>query len=133
MFLKIKQWASHLKQEVMTLWFAYRDPECPFITRLLIGFIVFYALSPIDLIPDFIPILGYLDEMILLPVFITLAIKLIPEHVLANARIQADEHYQMKNPKPTLWLGVILILSIWILITYHLLIPTLLMFYDQHH
>ena len=70
MFKKLNQWAKLIKKDVMTLWFAYQNPECPIISKLLVGFIVLYALSPIDLIPDFIPILGYFDELIILPILI---------------------------------------------------------------
>ena len=132
MLKKFKDWANVIKKDVMTLWFAYQNPKCPIISKLLAGFIVLYALSPIDLIPDFIPILGYLDELIILPILIMLAIRLIPSTVLETARNQANEHYQIKNPKPHVWLGAVLILTIWILIIYHLLGPTLQEFYDQH-
>ena len=132
MFKKLNQWVKLIKNDVMTLWFAYQHPECPIFSKLLVGFIILYALSPIDLIPDFIPILGYLDEAIILPILIVLAIRLIPEKVLRIARAEAQNHYQIKNPKPRVWFGAILILSIWMLIIYHLLGPTLQEFYDQH-
>jgi len=86
MLKKINAWAKRIKQQVMLLWFAYKHPECPFYVKALIGVIVIYALSPIDLIPDFIPILGYLDEAILLPILITLALQLIPQHVIDLAK-----------------------------------------------
>lgn len=126
MLNKIKEWAKALKADVMTLWYAYQDPQCPLLSKLLVGFIVAYALSPIDLIPDFIPIIGYLDEMILLPILITIAIKTIPNQVFTTAKAKATEHLQRKNPKPRLWLGALFILSIWVLIIWHHLVPIVL-------
>ena len=132
MLKKINAWAKRIKQQVMLLWFAYKHPECPFYIKALIGVIVIYALSPIDLIPDFIPILGYLDEAILLPILITLALQLIPQHVIELAKKDLALHEQQakneKSPKPKLWLGGLLVICIWILgITWlgHLLAPML--------
>jgi uncharacterized membrane protein YkvA (DUF1232 family) len=125
----IRKWAEELRVNVLTLWYAYKNPLCPFIVKLLIGFIVLYALSPIDLIPDFIPIIGYLDEIILLPILIAVAIHLLPNAITQEAKIQAITHLQEETPKPKLWLGGLVILCIWIvLITWlgHLLIPKLL-------
>ena len=131
MLQQINAWAKRIKQQVLLLWTAYQHPECPAYVKVLIGLIVLYALSPIDLIPDFIPILGYLDEMILLPILISLAIKLIPDHVIELAE-QELNHQQClgkeKSPKPKLWLGGLLVICIWILgITWlgHLLVPML--------
>lgn len=81
LFTKIKQYAQHLKSEIYALYFAARDPRTPWYAKLIVASIVAYALSPIDLIPDFVPILGYLDDLILLPLGIALAIKLIPDYV----------------------------------------------------
>jgi uncharacterized membrane protein YkvA (DUF1232 family) len=119
MLQKINAWAKRIKQQVMLLWAAYQHPECPAYVKILIYFIVLYALSPIDLIPDFIPILGYLDEAILLPILITVALKLIPQHVidLANQELikQEKQNTKEKSPKPKLWLGGLLVICIWIL------------------
>ena len=131
MLQQINAWAKQIKQQVMLLCTAYQHPECPMYVKLLIGLIVLYALSPIDLIPDFIPILGYLDEMILLPILIGLALKLIPDHVIELAQeelINQENSKKEKSPKPKLWLGGLLVVSIWILgITWlgHLLAPML--------
>ena len=132
MLKKINAWAKRIKQQVMLLRFAYKHPEYPFYVKALIGVIVIYALSPIDLIPDFIPILGYLDEAILLPILITLALQLIPQHVIELAKQELALHEQQaikeKSPKPKLWLGGLLVICIWILaITWlgHLLAPML--------
>ena len=130
--INLKSWAKALKRDVMTLWFALKHPLTPWYARAFAAVLTAYALSPIDLIPDFIPILGYLDEFIILPILIMLAIRLIPNAILEAARNQATEHYKIKNPKPHVWFGAILILCIWVLIIYHLLEPTLQGFYDQH-
>jgi uncharacterized membrane protein YkvA (DUF1232 family) len=78
-----------LKKEIQALVIAYRDPRTPWYARAWALIVVAYALSPIDLIPDFIPVLGYLDDLVLLPLGIALAIKLIPAEVLAEARVMA--------------------------------------------
>ena len=81
--------ARALKQDVVALWYAVRDPRTPVAARLVAGFVVAYALSPIDLIPDFIPVLGYLDDVILVPLGIALALWLIPAPVMVDARKRA--------------------------------------------
>ena len=81
--------ARALKQDVVALWYAVRDPRTPVAARLVAGFVVAYALSPIDLIPDFIPVLGYLDDVILVPLGIALALWLIPAPVMVDARARA--------------------------------------------
>jgi len=132
MLQNVNAWAIRIRQQLRLLWAAYQHPECPLYVKLLIGLIVLYALSPIDLIPDFIPILGYLDEIILLPILITLALKLIPQNVidLASQELINQEKLGIKekSPKPKLWLGGLLVIFIWILgITWlgHLLVPML--------
>jgi uncharacterized membrane protein YkvA (DUF1232 family) len=119
MFQKIAAWAHSIKQQVLLLWTAYRHPECPLYVKILIGLIVLYALSPIDLIPDFIPVLGYLDEVILLPILISLAFKLIPQHVIESATIELTikrNQSTEKIPKPRLWLGGLLVVCLWVLL-----------------
>jgi uncharacterized membrane protein YkvA (DUF1232 family) len=88
---ELKQRARHLKTETFALYLAARDPRTPRYAKLLVAGIVAYALSPIDLIPDVVPILGYLDDLILIPVGIALAIRLVPDSVLADCRVQAKE------------------------------------------
>ncbi len=88
---KLKQRASHLKSEAYALYLAARDPRTPWYAKLLVAGIVAYALSPIDLIPDFVPVLGYLDDLVLIPLGITLAIKMVPDSVLAECRERARE------------------------------------------
>ena len=111
---RLKIWAAALKREVMTLWFACRDPRTPWYARLLTMLIVAYALSPIDLIPDFIPVLGYLDELILLPVGIYLVLKLVPTEALADARARAQAWVDSRRPKPRNWIAAAVIVLVWV-------------------
>jgi uncharacterized membrane protein YkvA (DUF1232 family) len=87
-----KQRAKALKTEIYALMIAYRDPRTPWFARVWVILVCAYALSPIDLIPDFVPVLGYLDDLILLPLGIALAVRLIPAEVLAEARQTATRH-----------------------------------------
>ena len=109
---KLKQRAHHLKAETFALYLAARDPRTPWYAKLLAGDIVAYAVSPIDLIPDFVPVLGYLDDLILIPAGIALAIRLVPESVLADCRAQAQEIF--KNEKPISRVAGAVIVVIWI-------------------
>lgn len=116
MIEKFKSWAAGLKREVAALWFAYRDPRTPWIPRLITLLIVAYALSPIDIIPDFIPILGYLDELILLPVALWIVIRMIPQPVMADARKKADEWMTGGGRFPRSVLGLAIVLFLWLLL-----------------
>ena len=91
MLEKLKHHAKSLKGEIHAIYLAARDPRTPWYAKAVVACVVAYAVSPIDLIPDFIPLLGYLDDLILLPLGIYLAIKLIPAAVLADARLRAAE------------------------------------------
>ena len=113
--------ARHLKAETYALYLAARHPGTPWYAKLMVAAIVAYALSPIDLIPDFVPILGYLDDLILIPLGVTLAIKMIPPAVMSECRARARE--VMANGKPVsrvagavivlLWLILVVLLAIW--------------------
>ena len=109
-----KKKAKALQREIFALYLAYRDPRVPWYAKLLILAVVGYAFSPIDLIPDFIPILGYLDDLILLPVGVTLAIKLIPAEVMSECRVKAQ--IQGMEVKPRIWIVALLILGLWALV-----------------
>ena len=109
---ELKQRARHLKAETLALYLAARDPRTPWYAKLLVAGIVAYALSPIDLIPDFVPVLGYLDDLILIPMGIALAIKLIPHSVLAECRTRAQETLQ--NGKPVSRVAGAIIIVIWL-------------------
>ena len=111
---KLKQHARHLKSETFALYLASRDPRTPWYAKLLVAGVVAYALSPIDLIPDFVPVLGYLDDLVLIPLSITLAIKMIPYSVLAECRARAHETIQ--NGKPGSRVAGAVIVVIWLLL-----------------
>lgn len=110
---KLKTWAKRIKRDGVTLWFAGKDPRTPWYAKALGVLVVAYALSPIDLIPDFIPVLGYVDDVLLLPVLIWLTIKLLPSDVISDCRQQADEWMRKKGAKPRSVLGAILIVAAW--------------------
>lgn len=112
----LKAWAKRVKRDGVTLWFAGKNPQTPWYAKALGVFVVAYALSPIDLIPDFIPVLGYVDDVLLLPALIWLAIKLLPPDVLASCRSQADEWMQTKGSRPSSRAGAALIVVMWIAI-----------------
>lgn len=112
--LNLKQWARRLKAETVALYLAARDPATPWYAKFLVAAVVAYALSPIDLIPDFIPILGYLDDFVLLPLGITLALRLIPPQVLAACRVRAQEISQ--NEKSVSKMAGGIIIMIWLLL-----------------
>ena len=114
MFDRLKAWAKRIKHDGVTLWFASRHPAVPWLAKALAVFVVAYALSPIDLIPDFVPVLGYLDDVILLPALIWAAIRLIPAPVLGECREQADHWMSRQGRKPTSRVGALLIVAIWI-------------------
>ncbi len=86
----LRDWARRLKRDVVAVWFAARDPRTPLAVRLFALALAAYALSPIDLIPDFIPVLGYLDELLIVPLGIALAVRWLPPEVLADARERAS-------------------------------------------
>jgi len=110
---KLKQKAKNLKKEILALYYAYQDPKLPFLPKILIISTVAYALSPIDLIPDFIPVLGYLDDLIVLPLMISLSLKLIPAEIMESAREKAEKNQQ--RLKPNKLVGAIFIF-IWIIV-----------------
>ena len=111
---RIKAWAKSLKRDVMTLWFVLKHPHTPWLARALAAILTAYALSPIDLIPDFIPVLGYLDDLIIVPLGIWLLLKIIPEQVLMECRNQADEWFRQDQQKPRSWMGLLIILGLWV-------------------
>lgn len=106
---RIRAWARDIKRDVVALWLAARDPRVPVAAKIVSGIVAAYALSPIDLIPDFIPVIGYLDDVILVPLGILLAIRLIPARVMAQLREQA-----LKVGRPRSAAGLVAILLVWI-------------------
>jgi len=111
---RLKEWAQRLKSDIVALWFCTRHPRTPFIAKALAAALVAYAFSPIDLIPDFIPVLGYLDELILLPIGIWLVLKLVPQDVLAECRDQAARWLEAKQQGPRSYFGAALIVALWL-------------------
>lgn len=109
---KIKE----LKIDIGAIYYAYKRPDTPIIGKIIAIIVVGYALSPIDLIPDFIPILGYLDDLILLPLGIILVIKLIPNHIMAECRIQSEQHFEEEKSGNWVAGGIIIAIWIWIAI-----------------
>lgn len=110
----LKAWAKRARRDGLTLWFASKNGGTPWYAKALGVFVVAYAMSPIDLIPDFIPILGYVDDVLLLPGLIWLAIKLLPPEVLAESRLQADEWISAQRAKPASRVGAAIIVLLWL-------------------
>ena len=109
-----KQQAKKLKIETYALYLAYRDPRVPLYARIFAGCVVGYAFSPIDLIPDFIPIIGYLDDLVLIPLGIKIALSMIPENVMSESREKAQEI--IRQGKPVNRVAAVIIISIWLLL-----------------
>lgn len=110
---KLKTFAKKIKQNLFVLYLSYKDPRTPWYAKLMAILVVAYAFSPIDLIPDFIPILGYLDDLIIVPFGIALALKLIPPYVMDDHKEAAEKLKQSKKPKN--WFVGILFIIIWII------------------
>ena len=109
--MTLKEKAKKLKTDIPAVFLALKDNETPIFAKILAGITVAYALSPIDLIPDFIPVFGYLDDVILLPMLVTLTIKFIPSEVLEKNRRQAEGMWQ--DGKPKKWYYAIPIVIVW--------------------
>ena len=107
---RAKSWARAIKRDVLALWIAARDPRVPWYAKALCAAIAAYALSPIDLIPDFIPVLGYLDDVILIPVAIILVVRLVPPDLMAEFRAAAD----LRAERPVSRTAAIAIVALWI-------------------
>ncbi|MGD8367855.1 MAG: YkvA family protein [Desulfobacterales bacterium] len=113
-FDRMMQRAQRMRQDALALFLAYRDPRVPSYSRVFILCVVAYAFSPLDLIPDFIPVLGYLDDVLILPLGIYLAVKMVPADVFAEYRLVAREIYTDK--KPISKVAAIVVLVIWLLL-----------------
>jgi uncharacterized membrane protein YkvA (DUF1232 family) len=112
MFDRIKIWAFALKRDAYAVYLAARSPNTPWYVKVLAGVVAAYAFSPIDLIPDFIPVLGYLDDLILVPLGIWLVVSLIPEQAMADYRTKAGEIMQRPHDGKV---AAIAIVVIWML------------------
>ena len=110
MLSKLKPWARALKRDAYAVYFAARDPRVPWYAKALGIAVAAYAFSPIDLIPDFIPVLGYLDELIILPLGIALAVKLIPPELMAEHRARAAA----VQDKPVSFTAAVAIVMVWL-------------------
>ena len=110
MFARVRRWARLLQREVLCVYLAARHPATPLAARALAIAVAAYALSPIDLIPDFIPVLGYLDDLLLLPLGIWLVLRMLPASVLADCRANA----QLLAERPVSRAGAVLIVLAWL-------------------
>ena len=108
---RIKQWARGIVRDVTALWLAARDPRVPWLAKAVAACVAAYALSPIDLIPDFIPVLGYLDDIVLVPLGIALAIRLVPAALLEEHRQRAAAWLA---ERPASRAGALAIVVIWV-------------------
>lgn len=109
MIERLRAWARGIKRDVIALWLAARDPRVPWYAKAVAAVVAAYALSPIDLIPDFVPVLGYLDDLLIVPLGILLAVKLIPDQIMVELRAKA-----LEQRKPTSKAGLVGVLLIWL-------------------
>lgn len=107
----LKTWAGGIKRDVVALWLAARDPRVPWYAKVAAGAVAAYALSPIDLIPDFVPVLGYLDDLIIVPLGILIAVKLIPAPLMREFRERAEG----RADRPKSYSGFAVIAALWLL------------------
>lgn len=108
----LKSWAKEIKQQTLTVYYAARDPRSPLWVRLFALFIVAYAISPIDLIPDFIPVLGYLDDLLIVPLGLMLIMKFTPDIVLQDAKALAEQ----STERPVSYIAAFFISVIWLFV-----------------
>lgn len=111
MLEQAKRWAKTLKRDVVALWIAARDGRTPWYAKAVAGAVAAYALSPIDLIPDFVPVLGYLDDLVIVPLGIALAIRLVPPELMAEYRAKAAQ----QTNRPRSLAAAAMIAAIWVL------------------
>ena len=109
-FERLKAWAHRLKTDILALWIAARDSRTPFGPKLIAAIVAAYALSPIDLVPDFIPILGYVDDLIILPFGIALAVRLIPQPLMKEYRATASAQTTSQRSL----LAGLLVIALWV-------------------
>ncbi|MCF8888748.1 MULTISPECIES: YkvA family protein [Priestia] len=114
MLNQLKLWAKKLKKQLFILYLAYKDERVSWYIKLFTACVVAYAFSPIDLIPDFIPVLGYIDDIIIVPLGIMLALKMLPASVIEDCTIKAEE--LIGNERPKNWVAGSIIIVVWLLI-----------------
>jgi uncharacterized membrane protein YkvA (DUF1232 family) len=110
---QLKHWAREMKLEALTVWYISKNPETPWYVRLFALLLVAYAFSPIDLIPDFIPVIGYLDDLVIVPAGVYLLLRITPEIVISDSRVRARAHVAARSSKPTSKLGIFLAVVVW--------------------
>ncbi len=110
MLTRLKDWARNIRRDVMALWLAMRDRRTPWHAKVVAGVVTAYALSPIDLIPDFVPVLGYLDDIVLVPLGIWFVVRLIPADLMAEFRAEAAR----LEGKPRSPAGAAMVVAIWV-------------------
>lgn len=110
----LKQQAQQLTRHTLTVYYAARDPDMPMLVRLLAIMVAAYALSPIDLIPDFIPVIGYLDDLIIIPLGLALVIRFTPPKVIESARLKAAQ----SAAKPISYTAATFCILVWLAIAY---------------
>ena len=108
LFSRLKTWAKALKRDVIALWIAARDPRTPWYAKAVAGGVAAYAMSPIDFIPDFVPIIGLLDDVLIVPLGIALAVKMIPAPLMAEFRVTA-----VLQSKPVSRAGLASVIVVW--------------------
>ena len=108
---RAKLWARAIKRDVIAIWLAARDPRTPWAARILAALVAAYALSPLDLIPDFVPVLGYLDDLLIVPMGILAVVKLIPTPLMAEYREAAN----LVAAKPISGVGLVIVVGLWLL------------------
>jgi uncharacterized membrane protein YkvA (DUF1232 family) len=114
--LRLLGWAKTLRRDLMTLWFVLRHPSTPWVARLLAALVTAYALSPVDLIPDFIPVLGWLDDLLIVPAGVWLLLRLVPPPVVQACREQAAQWLERhQGRKPRSLAGLAIVVGLWLL------------------
>ena len=112
------RFVNRIKVDSLALLFALRHPETPFIVTALLWLVVAYALSPVDLIPDFIPVLGLLDDLLILAIAIFFVVRLLPIRVIDRCRALALQFVERNKKEPTIFIGALLVVFLWLLVAY---------------
>lgn len=114
MIAELQKRARALKRDAYALYIAARDPRVPWYAKIFLGLVLAHTFSPIDLIPDFVPILGYLDDLVITPLGIVIALKMIPLEVMSEARQQSEE--LLRQGKPISRVGALMVIALWLII-----------------
>jgi len=117
---RLKAVAKRLKHDVLTLMFVAKDDAAPLLPKILAMAVVAYALSPVDLIPDFIPVIGYLDDLIIVPLGIWLCLALTPDEVIVRNRVRAEAWLTQRHAKPSSYGGLAIVILIWLVLAWFL-------------